>query len=101
MEFKKEIQEWKKQGHTVLEVPFDDGKTAFFKTPNRQELKLIFSKAPKGGPVAMTDTFVKNCLLGGHLSKDEICGSDTKYIAQLAASIDDLLGTKQVEIKKH
>jgi len=102
MATRKQIVEWKKAGHKVLEVPFEDDKTCFFRTPNRKELKLIFAKGPKGGPIAMTDAFVKNCLLGGDLSADQICSDEgTEYLAQLAASIDDLLGTKKVEIKKH
>jgi hypothetical protein len=95
-----QVEAWKKQGHTVLEVPFDDGKTIYVRTPNRQELKLILAKA-KNGPVALAESYVTNCLLGGDLTAEEICSdNNTGYIASVAASIDDLLGTKKLEIKK-
>lgn len=100
-ELKKLLVHWKEAYGTFNEVPFDDGENAFFKQPNRKELKLIMSKG-KGGPIAMTDAFVKNCHIGGSVSKamflDE---NNTEYISQLAASIDDLLSMKKAEIKKH
>lgn len=102
MKIKDQIKAWKEKYGTVVEVPFDDGKSAFFKNPNRRELKLIYSKAAKGGPIAMVESYVANCWLGGDLGKDEILNpEDTSYISQLTASIDDLLQTKKVEIKKH
>jgi hypothetical protein len=97
----KQIAAWKAEGHTVLLVPFEDGQEVYFKQPNRRELKLIFSKGPKGGPVGMTDAFVVNCYLGGDVSLETLKSDQgTEYLAQLAASIDDLLGTKKAEVKK-
>lgn len=95
------IADLKQQYGTFNEVPFDDGENAFFKQPNRKELKLIMSKG-KGGPIAMTDAFVKNCHIGGSVSKAMFLHeNNTEYISQLAASIDDLLSMKKAEIKKH
>lgn len=101
MDFKGKIEEWKKKGFEVNLVPFEDGQEAYFKTPNRRELKLIFSKATNGGAIAMTESYVKNCYLGGTVKKEGILDdNNTSYLAQLSASIDDLLGTKKVQIKK-
>jgi hypothetical protein len=98
---KTKIEEWKKAGHVVLEVPFEDGEVCYFKQPSRKQLKLIFSKGPKGGPVGMTDAFVANCYLGGDVKLETLQGDEgVTYLSQLAASIDDLLGTKKVEVKK-
>lgn len=97
-----QIKEWKALGHEVVGVTFDDGKACYFKTPNRKELKLILSKGGQGGgPVTMTDTYIKNCYLGGDVSADCLASdAGTAYLAQIAASIDDLINTKRVEIKK-
>lgn len=98
---KKQIEDWKKAGNQVMEVPFEDGNTVYFKKPTRKELKLIFSKGPKGGPIGMTDAFVANCYLGGQVTLDMLQSDDgIDYVAAMAASIDDLLGTKKVEVKK-
>lgn len=96
----KQIDAWKEEGHTVLYVDFDDGKRCFFKQPLRKEMKLIMSKGAQG-VVAMTDAFISNCYLGGEVSADTLkSDAGVQYHTQLTASIDDLLGTKKLEVKK-
>lgn len=100
-DFKKEISNWKKQGLNPVQVAFSDDNVAFFQTPTRKKLGLIFSKAGKGGPISMTEAYVKNCYLGGSVSLETVMDdNNTAYIAELAASIDDLLNTKKAEVKK-
>lgn len=101
MNFKKEIENWKEKHGLLNHLVFEDEKEAFFSPPNRKVLKLVFSKAQSGGPIGMTESYVKNCYLGGSVTKEEILSEkNTVYLAQLAASIDGLLGTKQAQIKK-
>lgn len=103
MSIEKKIAEWKKDGHKVLELPFDNGESAFFRMPKRKELKLILSKG-RAGAIPMTDAFIKNCFLGGtgDVTQDKLLDdNDTEYTATVAANIDDLIGTKRAEIKKH
>lgn len=101
MSIQKKIEAWKKEGHKVLELPFEDGNSAFFSMPTRKQLKLIMSKG-KAGVVVMTDTFIKNCYLGGDVTKEQLLDeNDTEYAATISANIDQLLGTKQVDVKKH
>ena len=66
-------------------------------------MKLIFAKGGQGGPMSMTDAYIKNCFLGSEELTKEFLLSDEglPYHSQLTASIDDLLNTKKVEIKKH
>jgi hypothetical protein len=102
MDIQKQIDAWKKEGHTVLEMPFDDGTTAFFKRPTRKVLKLIMGKGRRGGPIELATLFIKNCYLGGDITQEVLLAEDnTEYFSQVYASIDDLLGTKMQEVKKH
>lgn len=100
MKIEEQVKAWKQEHGTVFLFPFEDGNNVYFRKPNRKELKLILSKA-KEGPLSMAESFVKNCLLGGDLTEAQITDDkSTEYIAQVAATIDDLLGTKRQEIKK-
>lgn len=99
--FKTKIADWKKENMNPVSVEFADGKVAFFQTPTRKKLAMIFSKAGTGGPIAMTEAYVKNCYLDGTVMLADIMDdNNTVYLSELAASIDDLLNTKKAEVKK-
>jgi hypothetical protein len=94
-----QVEEWKAQGN-VLYVDFEDGTRVYFKQPLRKEMKLIMSKGAQG-VVAMTDAFITNCYLGGDVTAEMLKSDEgVSYHTQLTASIDDLLGTKKLEVKK-
>lgn len=98
---KKQIAEWRKEGKRPVSVEFDDGKTAILNQPTRKQLKLIFSKAGQGGPIGMTEAYVRTCYLGGSLTQEELMDETVSdYIAQLAATVDELLNTKKAIVKK-
>ena len=96
-----QIDAWKAANKRPQLVEFEDGSEVVFATPDRKTMKQIFGKAQRGGPIAMVDAFVDNCYLGGDLTKGQIKDKDnTLYTGQLTNSIDQLMNTKALEVKK-
>jgi hypothetical protein len=94
------IEELKAEGKRLFEVQFEDGKTCVLAYPTRKQFKLIMSKG-KNGPVIMVDALVKNCYVGGEVTQAEFFDEiNTDYMAQLSASIDEILNFQKVAIKK-
>ncbi|RMF00808.1 MAG: hypothetical protein D6772_05810 [Bacteroidetes bacterium] len=97
----KKIKAWKESGIQPVMIEMEDGKVLYFAIPFRKQMKLILSKGPKGGPIAMTDSFITNCYLDGEVDKEFLLTEEGRgYHSQIVASIDDLLGMKKVEVKK-
>ena len=69
-DIQKQIEGWKNEGKVVLMMVFDDGREGYFAQPTRNQLKLIYGKVKTGGPVAMTTAFIRNCFLGGGVTKE-------------------------------
>ena len=100
MKISEQIEAWKKEGKKPIRVTLGDGSELYFSTPSRKQFRSIMAKARESG-VAITESFVKNCLLGGDLTEHQIIDdNDSSYIAELGASIDDLLNTKKADVKK-
>lgn len=101
MKDKSKVEGWKKEHGVLSLVEFDDMSEVIFKTPSRKELKLIMSKGRNGGAVGMSESFVRNCYLGGDVTKEDILDdNNTTYLGQVVGSFDDLVGVKQKIVKK-
>lgn len=95
------IQMLKEKHGDLKGITFDDGKLVLFRKPTRVQLKMIMAKGSKGA-VDMTESYVRNCHVGGDLTKEEILDDkQTSYLASLVGSFDDLLEMKKLEVKNY
>lgn len=101
MSIDKQIETWKKDGKRPQMVEFDDDRVAYFQSPTRKQMKLITSKIGNGGPVAMAESYIKVCYLGGDVTKEEILDeNNTDYLNQMTATVDVLMKYKAATVKK-
>ena len=75
---KDQIEAWKKKFGEIFAIKVDD-KTAYLKKPDRNTLRLAFSKAATD-PLGMNEVILNNCWLGGDT---EIKTDDSYFIAAM------------------
>ncbi len=90
---KEQIEKWKKQHGKVFEITVDD-KHGYLKKPDRNVIKLAYSRIAVQDPIGACEVVLQNCWLGGD---EELKGDD--YIGGMVAPITELLNIKEGHLK--
>jgi hypothetical protein len=88
------VEELKKKHGTVYEIKVDD-KIGYLRKPDRNTLRLAFSKATTD-PLGMTEVILENCWLQG----DEEILNDDSYFLGAVGQIDKIMEARNGELKK-
>lgn len=85
------VQQWKEMYGRVFSVEAD-GFTAYFRKPNRKELRYMLAMQNK--PVEATEHLLNSCFLGG----DRVFLTDTEYMLGCDKLVEKLVEVKTVEL---
>lgn len=92
-EMKKLVEETKLKGIEVFKIPYGD-KVAYLTKPERKHVELAMTNV-RTKPLAIGEVLIANCWLCG----DEELKKDTGFLVSLNNSMDDLIGSRKLEIK--
>jgi len=91
---KAQIEIWKKKHGEIFELIVGN-KTGFLHKPDRNTLRLAFSKAATD-PMGMAEVVLANCWLGG----DEEIKTDDSYFVGAMSQVQELIEVKEASLKK-
>ena len=91
---KAQIEIWKKKHGEIFELTVGD-KKAYLHKPDRNTLRLAFSKAATD-PMGMTEVVLTNCWLGG----DNEVKDDNSYFVGAMSQVQELIEVKEASLKK-
>lgn len=85
-----QVEQWKKEHGKVFEIKAE-GKTAYYRKPNRKDLSYALTL--KSQPLDMDETLLRSCFLGG-----EPFHEDLDYLLGMDTLVDQMLTVKKVEV---
>ena len=91
---KAQIEIWKKKHGEIYELIVED-KKAYLCKPDRNTLRLAFSKAATD-PLGMAEVILTNCWLGG----DDEIKDDNSYLVGAMSQVQEIIEMKEASLKK-
>lgn len=89
------IDAWKKKHGEIFMISFEDGTTAYLKSPDRKVLGFAMTKM-QTNPLGFAEVILNQCFIGGN----EAVKTDDKYFLGAASQLEGLVEAKQAELKK-
>ena len=91
-----QIKQWKEKHGDVFIITADDGKKAILKKADRNAIKFAMSRLAEKDLLGYVESIVTNCWLDG----DEEMKTEPEYHIGMMKIIDQVVGSKNVELKK-